>query len=122
MHWLDIQSWLYGWWQDATAEKGWLVLFGLAAQAMFMARFVVQWLASEKAKRSVVPEAFWYFSLAGGLMIFTYGLLDRDLVVIVGQLPAVAIYTRNLYLIRRERRLKGRIDPDDEARREAVTE
>lgn len=122
MHWLDIQNWLYGWWQDATAEKGWLVLFGLAAQAMFMARFIVQWLASEKAKRSVVPEAFWYFSLAGGLMIFTYGILDRDLVVIAGQLPAVAIYTRNLHLIRQEKRLKGRVDPDDEARREAVAE
>ncbi len=122
MHWLDIQNWLYGWWQDATAEKGWLVVFGLAAQAMFMARFIVQWLASEKAKRSVVPEAFWYFSLAGGLMIFTYGILDRDLVVIAGQLPAVAIYTRNLHLIRQEKRLKGRVDPDDEARREAVAE
>lgn len=122
MHWLDIQNWLYGWWQDATAEKGWLVVFGLTAQAMFMARFIVQWLASEKAKRSVVPEAFWYFSLAGGLMIFTYGILDRDLVVIAGQLPAVAIYTRNLHLIRQEKRLKGRVDPDDEARREAVAE
>lgn len=103
MHWLDIQQWLASWWMDATAEKGWLVVFGLTAQAMFMGRFLVQWIASEKAKRSVVPEAFWYFSLAGGLMIFTYGVLDRDIVVMAGQLPALLIYARNLHLIRGEK-------------------
>lgn len=122
MHWLDIQQWLYNWWLDATAKKGWLVVFGLTAQAMFMGRFVVQWIASERAKRSVVPEAFWYFSLGGGLMIFTYGLLDRDLVVLAGQLPALAIYSRNLVLIHRERRETGRIESAAEARREVEAE
>ncbi|WP_114395628.1 lipid-A-disaccharide synthase N-terminal domain-containing protein [Oleisolibacter albus] len=122
MHWLEIQHWLISWWQDATAHKGWLVLFGLVAQAMFMGRFVVQWLASERAKRSVVPVAFWYFSLGGGLMIFTYGVLDRDLVVMAGQMPAILIYLRNLHLIRQEKQRLGRIDIRAEAEREIVTE
>jgi len=122
MHWLDMQQWLLSWWQEATADKGWLVLFGLAAQAMFMGRFLVQWVASERAKRSVVPEAFWYFSLAGGMMIFTYGVLDRDLVVMVGQLPALAIYARNLHLIHREKRRLGHVDAAAEAKREVTAE
>jgi len=122
MIWLEIQAWAAGWWQEATREKGWLVLFGLSAQVMFMMRFIVQWLASEKAKRSVVPETFWYFSLAGGLMVATYGVLDRDLVVIAGQIPALAIYTRNLMLIRAEKRRAGAVDAAEEAKREAIAE
>jgi len=80
-----------------------LVLFGFAAQAVFMLRFVVQWFASERRGRSYVPIGFWYLSLLGGLMLFTYGLLDHDPVVMLGQALGLAIYIRNLVLIHRRR-------------------
>lgn len=82
----------------------WLGLFGLAAQATFMARFVVQWLASERRGRSYVPIAFWYLSLLGGLMLFTYALIRRDPVFMLGQALGIAIYARNLVLIHGRRR------------------
>ncbi|MFM2045429.1 MAG: putative lipid-A-disaccharide synthase [Pseudomonadota bacterium] len=122
MIWLEMQAWLADWWQAATADKGWIVVFGLCAQAMFMGRFIVQWISSERAKRSVVPEAFWYFSLAGGMMVATYGILDRDIVVIAGQIPAILVYTRNLHLIHQEKRRLGRADAKTETVREAVAE
>ena len=78
-----------------------LVGFGLCAQAMFMARFLVQWLKSEKAGYSVVPVAFWYLSIAGGIMLFVYGVLRGELVIILGQSLGIVIYWRNLCLIRR---------------------
>jgi len=84
-----------------------LVLFGFAAQAVFMLRFVVQWFASERRGRSYVPIGFWYLSLLGGLMLFTYGLLDHDPVVMLGQALGLAIYIRNLVLIH-TRRLRYR--------------
>lgn len=76
-----------------------LVLFGLAGQLVFMLRFLVQWWASERRGRSYVPVAFWYFSVAGGIMLLIYGLRDRDPVIIVGQALGLAIYLRNLILI-----------------------
>ena len=83
----------------------WLALaFGFAGQALFSMRFVVQWLASERAGRSVVPVVFWYFSLAGGLTLFLYALYRLDPVFILGQGLGLFIYLRNLWLIRRERR------------------
>jgi lipid-A-disaccharide synthase-like uncharacterized protein len=80
----------------------WLA-FGIAAQLLFGARFVVQWIASERAGRSVVPLAFWFFSVAGGVMTLIYGLVRREPVIILGQSLSVAIYARNLVLIFRER-------------------
>jgi lipid-A-disaccharide synthase-like uncharacterized protein len=80
------------------------VLVGLFGQLMFTMRFIVQWLASERAGASVVPVAFWYFSLAGGLILLAYGLQKWDTVIIVGQLPGTLIYLRNLWLIHRARR------------------
>ena len=86
-----------------------LVLFGLLGQCVFMLRFVVQWLASERRGRSYVPTAFWYISLAGGLMLFTYGILDEDPVILLGQSLGIGIYARNLYLIHaRQRRYRAR--------------
>lgn len=76
----------------------WL-LVGFAGQAMFSTRFLVQWLASEKAKRSIVPNAFWFFSLAGGLLLFIYALHRRDPVFILGQGAGLFIYGRNLWFI-----------------------
>lgn len=80
------------------------VLVGLFGQLMFTARFIVQWLASERARRSVVPVAFWYFSLAGGLIVLAYGIHKLDPVIILGQLPGTVIYSRNLWLIQVARR------------------
>jgi lipid-A-disaccharide synthase-like uncharacterized protein len=85
-----------------TADVIWVTV-GLMGQLMFTARFLVQWLASERAGRSVVPVAFWYFSIAGSLVVLAYGIHKLDPVIILGQLPGTVIYTRNLWLIRAEK-------------------
>ena len=77
---------------------------GLAGQILFGTRFLVQWISSERAKRSVMPIAFWYFSLAGGVVLFTYALYRRDPVFILGQSTGIIIYSRNLWLIYAHRR------------------
>lgn len=79
------------------------VLFGLGAQFLFMMRFLVQWIASERKQRSHVPVIFWYFSIGGGLMLLTYALYRRDPVFILGQSLGLLIYTRNLILIYRRK-------------------
>lgn len=84
------------------AELTWLIV-GFSGQALFAARFLAQWLYSERQKRSAVPVAFWYFSLAGGLTLLAYAIYRRDPVFFVGQLSGLAIYARNLQLIHRER-------------------
>jgi lipid-A-disaccharide synthase-like uncharacterized protein len=73
---------------------------GFAGQALFSMRFLVQWLASERQGRSVMPLAFWYFSVAGGLTLLAYALYRADPVFIAGQLGGVLIYLRNLQLIK----------------------
>ena len=81
----------------------WLV-FGLVAQLTFAGRFIVQWISSERAGKSVVPFAFWIFSMVGGVMTLVYGLVKREPVIIFGQGLATLIYIRNIILIFRERR------------------
>jgi len=76
---------------------------GLVGQAMFFSRLLVQWIASERAKRSVMPRAFWYLSLAGGLLLLAYAVHLRDPVFILGQSTGALVYLRNLYFLRRER-------------------
>lgn len=83
---------------DSRAELLW-VLFGLFGQLMFTGRFLVQWIASERAKRSVMPVLFWYFSLAGGAVLLAYAIYRKDPVFILGQSLGVFIYLRNLWLI-----------------------
>jgi len=78
------------------------VAIGFAGQALFSARFLVQWLASERARRSIVPRAFWFLSLAGGGTLLAYALYRQDPVFIAGQGAGLFIYARNLVLIRRE--------------------
>lgn len=89
----------------ATASAGtpwvWLA-FGFAGQALFTSRFLVQWLASERAGRSVVPVSFWWLSIGGAAILLTYAIYRVDPVFIVGQCMGMFIYTRNLALIRRE--------------------
>lgn len=97
----DIRAYVY---QVFVVRMDAWVVFGLAAQVVFACRFVVQWIASERAGRSVVPTSFWLISIVGGLMTLAYGFKRREPVLIVGQLLASAIYLRNLALILRERR------------------
>ena len=82
---------------------GWVIL-GFVAQGFFTMRFVVQWIASERARKSVIPVAFWFFSIAGGLLLFAYALYRRDPVFILGQGFGVFVYARNLYFELRDRR------------------
>lgn len=84
-----------------------LLSLGFVAQAMFSARFLVQWVISEKRGESVIPIAFWYFSLAGGLMLFAYAVMRKDPVIMLGQGTGILIYSRNLWLIHRKRRHGG---------------
>src|SRR3954447_13695195 len=86
------------------ANLDWWVLLGFAAQAFFTMRFAVQWIASERAGRSVVPIAFWWFSIGGGLLLLVYALYRKDPVFIAGQAFGVFVYVRNLYFVMRERR------------------
>lgn len=87
-------------------ELAW-VMVGLFGQLMFSMRFIVQWLASERAGHSVVPIAFWYFSIIGSVVVLAYGIFKADPVIIVGQLPGVFIYSRNLWLIHAEKHKAG---------------
>jgi lipid-A-disaccharide synthase-like uncharacterized protein len=84
-----------------TNEQIWIA-FGLTGQLLFTARFVVQWLSSEREKRSVVPRSFWYFSLGGSLILLVYAIYKQDLVFTFGQSSGLFIYVRNLQLIRSE--------------------
>jgi len=87
----------------------WWIVLGFIAQLMFTGRFLVQWIASEKQGRSVIPIAFWLFSIVGGLLLFVYALHRVDPVFIVGQAFGVFVYGRNLYLVMKEReQLRGR--------------
>jgi lipid-A-disaccharide synthase-like uncharacterized protein len=81
----------------------WLV-FGVVAQLLFAARFLVQWISSERAGKSVIPFAFWLFSMGGGLMTLIYGIVKREPVIILGQGLATIIYVRNIMLIIKERK------------------
>ena len=82
----------------------WLVLFGYIGQLMFTMRFLVQWIATERARKSVFPVAFWFFSIGGGVLLFVYALMKKDPVFILGQGFGVFIYARDLYFVYRERR------------------
>ena len=82
----------------------WWVLLGFIAQAMFTARFLVQWIASERAGHSVIPVAFWIFSIFGGALLLIYALYRKDAVFIAGQAFSFFVYARNLYFVMRDRK------------------
>lgn len=87
----------------------WWVVLGVIAQLFFTARFVVQWLASERAGRSVIPVAFWILSLVGGVTLLIYAIHRKDPVFIAGQAFGVFVYLRNLQLVLRDfRRMPAR--------------
>jgi lipid-A-disaccharide synthase-like uncharacterized protein len=83
-----------------TTDQLWLSI-GFLGQAFFSARFFVQWIASERRRRSVVPRAFWYFSVGGGLTLLAYAIYRRDPVFIIGQGAGLFVYARNLWFIHR---------------------
>lgn len=83
----------------------WL-LVGLLGQVLFMMRFIVQWVHSERHQKSLIHISFWYFSLLGSVIVLAYGLHKTELVIIVGQLPGTLVYVRNLMLIKNEKSKK----------------
>jgi lipid-A-disaccharide synthase-like uncharacterized protein len=86
--------------------------FGFLGQAVFGVRFLIQWLRSEQAGHSVVPIAFWYFSLAGGLISASYAIHIQAWPLVLGQSMPIPIYARNLYMILRDRgRTRGGAEP-----------
>ena len=84
-----------------STEHLWLGV-GLLGQAFFSMRFLVQWIASERRKESVIPVSFWFFSIGGGLTLLVYAVYRLDPVFIIGQGAGLFVYLRNLYLIRRK--------------------
>jgi len=92
------------WWPQSWFGRFW-ILFGFGAQAMFTARFLVQWVASERRGKSYVPVLFWYLSLIGGVMLFAYAVFwKHDLVITLGQTTGIIVYVRNLMLLRKEKK------------------
>ncbi|MDP4033835.1 MAG: lipid-A-disaccharide synthase N-terminal domain-containing protein [Pseudorhodobacter sp.] len=91
---LQVSSWTEFWW----------VIVGLGGQLLFTARFLVQWVQSERQRKSVIPVTFWYFSITGGLVLLSYAIWRKDPVFIIGQSTGVLIYARNLWLIHVEKR------------------
>ncbi len=95
-----LASWLGA---ETRGELVW-ILVGLGGQVLFMMRFVVQWIVSEKAKRSVIPVAFWWLSIGGAVILLAYAIYRADPVFILGQSLGFFIYARNLWLIYTEQR------------------
>ena len=91
----------------ATESTTWLAV-GFAGQAIFTARFLVQWVASEKKRDAVVPVAFWWLSLLGGTALLAYAIFRRDPVIITGQGMGLFVYTRNLMLVGKARARQAR--------------
>ena len=81
------------------------VIFGLLGQICFSLRFIIQWIQSERHRKSVIPTSFWYFSLLGGLILFVYAIYRRDIVFTLGQGAGLIVYSRNLVLIARHKKV-----------------
>ncbi len=103
MHMAELLRW---WHNTPTSELIWISV-GLVAQLMFSMRFIVQWLATEKARASIIPETFWYFSFGGGLLLLAYAIYRLDPVFMLGQATGLVIYSRNIYFIWLSKRVPG---------------
>lgn len=93
-------AWFVAWFSSMTLMK----IVGLAGQIVFGSRFFVQWLASERMKRSVIPVAFWYLSLVGSILTLIYAIYIEEPVFIISQAGGLVIYSRNLYFVYRDRK------------------
>lgn len=91
------------------------VILGFFGQALFGGRFLVQWIHSEKQRKSVIPMAFWWFSIGGGIILLIYSIHTKDPVFISGQLFGVIVYVRNIWLIFKERKAKTQEKEHEEA-------
>ena len=87
---------------NISTESIWITI-GLLGQFLFSMRFIIQWIASEKKRQSVIPEIFWFFSISGGLVLLSYAIWRKDPVFILGQSFGVFIYARNIYFINRRK-------------------
>ncbi|NWG24646.1 MAG: lipid-A-disaccharide synthase N-terminal domain-containing protein [Pseudorhodoplanes sp.] len=102
---IDLANAVGGYLQDVfVTNLDWWVVLGFVAQGLFTARFVVQWIASERAGKSVIPFAFWLFSIGGGVLLLIYALYRKDPVFIAGQSFGVFVYLRNIYFVTRDRK------------------
>jgi lipid-A-disaccharide synthase-like uncharacterized protein len=90
----------------STYELAWVAI-GLGGQLMFMLRFVVQWIVSERARRSIIPVSFWWLSIGGAAILLAYAIHRHDPVFILGQSLGFVVYARNIRLIRAERGPRG---------------
>ena len=95
MNFAHLQHW---WATTSTTHLIWIGI-GLFAQLLFTLRFIVQWIATEKARTSIIPETFWYFSFFGGVLLLAYAIYRMDPVFILGQAAGLVIYARNIYFI-----------------------
>ena len=91
----------------STIDLVWLII-GFAGQLLFAGRFLIQWLVSEYRRKSVIPEAFWYFSMSGGIVLLAYAIHKRDPVFMLGQGLGLIIYLRNIYFVRKEKALPSK--------------
>jgi len=89
--------------------QGWLI-FGFVGQLLFGSRFLIQWICSERKKRSYIPLPFWYLSISGGLVLFAYAIHRQDPVFIVGQGMGIFVYARNLVLIAQHKKKGEMVD------------
>lgn len=95
---------MHAWWSaTSVSEVTWLCI-GFLAQLTFSMRFIIQWIASERARASIVPETFWYLSTLGGILLLAYAVYRMDPVFLIGQASGIAIYLRNIHFLRRDRR------------------
>ncbi|HKO01216.1 MAG: hypothetical protein DMF58_02495 [Acidobacteria bacterium] len=94
-----------------TLDRAWLA-FGLLGQVIFGARFIVQWIASERKRESHIPLVFWYLSIVGGIITTAYAIHKRDAVFIIGQGAGLVVYVRNLMLIYRAQRRTAPATPE----------
>jgi lipid-A-disaccharide synthase-like uncharacterized protein len=95
--------------QEVVANLTWIAVIGFVAQFMFFGRFLVQWIASERCGRTVIPVSFWYLSLVGSLGLLFYAIVKADPVFILGQSMGCVVYVRNLMLTYRPRDEAGRV-------------
>ncbi|MBB6634605.1 lipid-A-disaccharide synthase N-terminal domain-containing protein [Cohnella thailandensis] len=95
------------------AREWFWVGLGLLGQLLFTGRFVVQWIASEKAKKSIVTKSFWVFGILGSTILSVYAVYRKDPVYIIGQAPGIFIYTRNLMLMKKEEKANASLQQDE---------
>src|SRR5262245_39136502 len=107
---VDLSNAVGGYLHDVFVVRlDWWIALGFIAQAFFTMRFLVQWIASERAGHSVIPVAFWMFSIGGGLLLLVYALYRKDPVFIAGQAFGVFVYLRNLYFVMRDRKVAASV-------------